>query len=541
MQDEWWKKKADEIQLYADTKNSRMFFSALLRAVYGPSRPSTTPLLSMNGALLKEKKAMNERWREHFSTLLNRPSTVSNEALDQIPQRPTLDSLDLPPSLEEVHRAIQQTSSGKAPGKDGIPAEIFKTVGPVAFDTFHDLHCSIWEEEDMPQEFRDTTNISLFKNKCSKSYCGNHRGISLLSIAGKIVARVILNRLISNISKNNLPEAQCGFRPGRSTIDIIFAVRQVQGKCREQNLDLYAVFIDLTKAFDTVSRVALWTVLQKLGCPRKFVNLICLFHDSMPGMVPSGGEASEPFEITNCVKQGCVLVPVLFNLFFTCVLSHAVRDIEDGVYIRYRLDGSLFDLHRLRAKTKMIEKLILEALFDDDCALTAHTESALQLIVNKFAEESRLFGLTISLGKTEVLFQPSPLIPGRHPSISIEGTELTTVEEIKYLGSVISIDGYLAKEMNTRICKASQALGRLRVRVLNQHNIQLSTKLKVYRQLFSLAFFMDARPGPCIEGTSDSWSAFTCEACTLSWASNDRTGSLTLRSWTAQGLPASKP
>ncbi|KAL8594077.1 hypothetical protein ACOMHN_016456 [Nucella lapillus] len=164
MQDEWWNKKADEVQVYADTKNSRMFFSAL-KAVYGPSRPSTTPLLSTNGALLKVKKAMNERWREHFSTLLNRHSTDSNEALDQIPQRPTLDSLDLPPSLEEVHKAIQLTSSGKAPGKDGIPAEFFKTVGPVALDTFHNLLCSIWEEEDMPQEFRDAPIISLFKNK----------------------------------------------------------------------------------------------------------------------------------------------------------------------------------------------------------------------------------------------------------------------------------------------------------------------------------------------------------------------------------------
>ncbi|KAL8566709.1 hypothetical protein ACOMHN_050357 [Nucella lapillus] len=133
IQDERWKKKTDEVQLYADTKNSKMFFSAL-KAVYGPSRPSTTPPLSTNSALLKEKKAIHERWREHFNTLLNRPSTVSNEALDQIPKRPPLDSLDLPPSLEEVHKAIQQTSSGKGPGKDGVPAEIFKTVGPVALE-----------------------------------------------------------------------------------------------------------------------------------------------------------------------------------------------------------------------------------------------------------------------------------------------------------------------------------------------------------------------------------------------------------------------
>ncbi|KAL8595295.1 hypothetical protein ACOMHN_020048 [Nucella lapillus] len=147
------------------------------------------------------------------------------------------------------------------------------------------------------------------------------------------------------------------------------------------------------------------------------------------------------------------------------------------------MNGSLFDLRRLNAKTRTFEKLILEALFIDDCALMAHTEFALQLIVNKFAEASRLFGLTISLGKTEVLFQPSPLTPGRHLSISIEGTELKTVEEFKYLGSVSSRDGSLDKEINARICKASQALGRLWARVLNQHNIQQSTKLKVYKTI----------------------------------------------------------
>ncbi|XP_062841273.1 uncharacterized protein LOC134300780 [Trichomycterus rosablanca] len=485
MQDEWWKRKADEVQLYADTKNSRMLFSTI-KAVYGPPRPNTAPLLSTNGTLLKEKKAINERWREHFSTLLNRPSTVSNEALDQIPQRPTLDNLDLLPSLKEIQKAIKQTSLGKAPGQDGIPAEIYKTAGPVALDAFRNLLCSIWEEEDMPQEFRNAKIVSLHKNKGSKSDCGNYRGISLLSTAGKILARVILNRLISNISEVNLPESQCGFRPGRSTTDMIFVVRQLQEKCREQNLDLYAVFIDLTKAFDTVNREALWKVLYKLGCPRKFVTLIRLFHDNMTGLVLSGGEVSEPFAIANGVKQGCVLAPVLFNLFFACVLNQALGDIEDGVYIRYRLDGSLFDLRRLSAKTKTVEKLILEALFADDCALMAHTESALQLIVNKFAEASHLFGLTISLGKTEVLFQPSPSstdLTACRPSISIKGTELKTVEEFRYLGSVISSDGSLDKEINARICKASQALGRLRVRVLNQHNIRQSTKLKLYKSV----------------------------------------------------------
>ena len=85
MQDERWEKTADEIETYAATKNSKMFFSAI-KKVFGPTKPRTTPLLSADGStLLKEKSSINVRWREHFSTLLNRPSTVDPTVLDQIP------------------------------------------------------------------------------------------------------------------------------------------------------------------------------------------------------------------------------------------------------------------------------------------------------------------------------------------------------------------------------------------------------------------------------------------------------------------------
>ena len=157
----------------------------------------------------------------------------------------------------------------------------------------------------------------------------------------------------------------------------------------------------------------------------------------------------------------CVLALVLFNLFFTCVLNHSTKDLNNGVYLRYRMDGSMFDLCRLSARTKTIQQLITEAIFADDCALMTHKESDLQSIVDKFAEASRLFDLTISLGKTEVLFQPAPTSTSQSPSISIEGTQLQTVDDFKYLGSIISNDGSLDKEINSMICKASQALGRL--------------------------------------------------------------------------------
>ena len=78
--------------------------------------------------------------------------------------------------------------------------------------------------------------------------------------------------------------------------------------------------------------------------------------------------------ISNGVKQGCVLAPTLFSIFFSILLHEAKEDQSDCIYIRFRTDGSLFKLGRLLARTKTIEELITELLFVDDCALLAHSE-----------------------------------------------------------------------------------------------------------------------------------------------------------------------
>ena len=99
--------------------------------------------------------------------------------------------------------------------------------------------------------------------------CDNHRGISLLSIAGKVLAKVLLNRLNEHLEQSGLlPESQCGFRKDRGTIDMIFTARQLQEKCQEQNMDLDMIFVDLTKAVDTGSREALWKISNGEAVPR---------------------------------------------------------------------------------------------------------------------------------------------------------------------------------------------------------------------------------------------------------------------------------
>jgi len=250
------------------------------------------------------------RWAEHFLGVLNQPTTFDPSVLSELPVWDTDDGLMRPPDNHEVQRAVNQMSSGKAPGPDGVPPELFKSGSPEIISKLTTLYESIWSSETVPQEFKDALIVHIFKRKGDRSVCDDHRGISLFSIPGKILARVIFNRLVKHVSDNNiLLESQCGFRSGRGTMNMIFTARQLQEKCREQQRELYVVFVDLTKAFDSVDRTALWEVLLKIGCPPSFVNIIRSFHDGigMRAAVVENGEMSVDFDVINGIKQGCVL------------------------------------------------------------------------------------------------------------------------------------------------------------------------------------------------------------------------------------------
>jgi hypothetical protein len=142
--------------------------------------------------------------------------------------------------------------------------------------------------------------VTIFK-KGDRTQCGNYRGISLLSTAGKVLAKVLLARLQLAASKI-LPESQCGFRASRSTIDPIFTLRQLQEKSIEQQRPLYMVFIDFTKAFDTVDRDLLWKLLEHYGCPDIFVKIIREFHDGMQASVLVDGDTTESSPVCHGVK-----------------------------------------------------------------------------------------------------------------------------------------------------------------------------------------------------------------------------------------------
>ena len=220
-------------------------------------------------------------------------------------------------------------------------------------------------------------------------------------------------------------------------------------------------FVDLTKALDSQS----WGTLENYGK----VWLSCQIH-SNGAAVPwwyarkgqNDGEFSDPFPVTNGVKKGCVLASTLFSMMFSTMLTDAFQDGDNGILIRYRFDGRLFNQRRLQVKSKVQIKVLDDFLFADDMAKGAPTEEKMQKGVDQVSDSCDSYDLTISIKTTEVVYQPAPRKPYKEPTIHVKGQRLQVVEKFIYLGSTLSRVVHIDDEVNARIAKANAAFGRLR-------------------------------------------------------------------------------
>ena len=130
--------------------------------------------------------------------MLNRPSTINDEAINCLPQVPVSEALDAMQTFDDIQKAIRLLPTGKVPGSDSIPAEVYK-VGGRALTEKHQLFQGVWQHETLPQDFKHASIIHKYKWKGNRQACDNHCGISLLSVAGKALARVLINWLIDHL------------------------------------------------------------------------------------------------------------------------------------------------------------------------------------------------------------------------------------------------------------------------------------------------------------------------------------------------------
>ena len=188
----------------------------------------------------------------------------------------------------------------------------------------------------MPQQWKYAI-IMVFHKRKDRAECGNDRGISLVAHAGKILLKIIARRLNEYCERVGiLPEEQSGFRPKHSTADMMFVVRRLQELARKKRTPLYVCFIDLTKAYDSVDRTLLWTILARFGVPQIIISVIRHFHDGMRACVPLDDRVcSRWFAVEQSLRQGWVLVPLLFNIFFAAVTNLAST--------RFKADKGIID------------------------------------------------------------------------------------------------------------------------------------------------------------------------------------------------------
>ena len=150
-------------------------------------------------------------------------------------------------------------------------------------------------------------------------------GISLLSCVEKIFANIVLHRKQKLLNKV-YPDSQHGYHSERGRIDDIFTVRQRMEKSREQCLNLSIVFIDFTKAFDTVNRPLLFKLLSKIGCPSNLLKTIQLLYFEVKARLVIEGELSDPFNYDCGVKQDCKLGPTLYGLYAAMTLQMSFKE-----------------------------------------------------------------------------------------------------------------------------------------------------------------------------------------------------------------------
>ena len=306
----WLEEQAREVEFAMLSGGSKRSMWSSLREIQR-GRAGLRPVRSKvirkaNGELCAGPEESLSHWQEHFSAVLNMTSCFSNGIFHSVKQLPLREELDLPPSADEVLAALR---GNKAGGKNGLLPELWKCCGANLLEHLVELFHQIWQDGCVPQEWKDALIVPIKKGDLS--LCDNWRGISLLDVGGKMFAKIIQQRL-QTVVEEVLPDSQCGFRSGRGCVDMIYCARQLVEKAIEHNTKIFMLFIDLRKAYDSISRQALWCALKKCGIPQSMLKVICSLHDGMRAEVIIDGQVAPEFEVSNGLRQGCVTAPTLF-------------------------------------------------------------------------------------------------------------------------------------------------------------------------------------------------------------------------------------
>ena len=364
--------------------------------------------------------------------------------------------------MVELINAKKKIKVNKAPGPDGIYPEMVVNQGIEADKLLLKICQLAWKTKEVPKDWKTSNIIPIHKNGPT-TQCGNYRGISLLSVPGKVYARIIEGRLRKTV-EDKLLDCQSGFRPGRSVQDHIFTLRQISEKTYRYNSEVHVCFVDLQKAFDSVQRKELWQALIEHGVDKKLIEAIQSFYINPECQVQIAGKTSSTFNIDVGVRQGCILSPILFITLMNSISRkcNQMRALNVGML-------------------KLAPVKITMLSFADDLVVFGKTQEDLEHNVNMLNREITQRGMKINLNKTKTMIisrEPKP------HTIRVEGEALEQVDSYKYLGVMIKSNGSLKEEVSQRIGKATNVYHQLGSTFINKRELTTKTKISIYNSVY---------------------------------------------------------
>ncbi|BHF85307.1 hypothetical protein SprV_1002847000 [Sparganum proliferum] len=420
---QYWAEIMTSMEQASNVGDNRKLYQLIRQASGKPSTLSDS-VRDVNGGFIADNSAKVERWREHFEHHLNFDTQLTSPLLSssaEFPPSPTYAVPCDPPSEGEIVDAIRKLRNNKAPGQDGIPAEIFKSCIGTLTPWLHEVIERVWRDEVVPDDWSLGILVPILK----KTRCENYRGISLIDVAAKIFAIVLLRRF----------------------------------SCCAYQQPTTVCFIDFAAAFDSVHRESLWRITALDGVPAKIIAMIKAYYRFTTARVLVRSNLSQPFGIRSGVRQGCILSPILFNYAIDWILGRALRE-SDGV--------EFAPGHRLN-----------DLDYADDIALLASTFGGLQSMVSRVKEVAKSVGLSINAGKAKVF---SSCIPDQEKApLGIDGCQLEEVDSFKYLGARLLPNGQSKDDIVSRIDAARWVFSSLRKCLWNRRDLSIATKIRVYR------------------------------------------------------------
>ena len=305
--------------------------------------------------------------------------------------------------------------------------------------------------------------------------CDNYRGIAffLLSVPGKVLSLILLERLQAIIDPQLL-ESQCGFWKGRGTTDQIWLTRQIIERAVEFEKTAHLCF---TKAYDSVDRDALITILKNYKVPCHLIDIIKEMYTDTWCQVKIAEGSSEEFKVESGVRQGCVLSPLLFNCFGDKILRETLETTPGGWSIEYTTTEGLFLTYREKTPTTTN---IRNVQYAHDLTMVPESGEELQFMVDTLDRACMWWGMTINGTKTKTM-SIGEETDDDQPAITLRGNMLEAVETFSYLGSEVGRTARVDGDVRARLEKAATVYQMWRRKVFRSSSVSKKTKIHVFQ------------------------------------------------------------